>query len=112
MEVPNINFDDFVKVHLVVGEILSCEKIEKSTKLYKLSVDLGVYGKRQVLAGVAKFFQPEDLLGKRGVYVANLEPRSILGLESQGMMLFAKSADDRLVMVTVSDAVPSGTRVS
>ena len=107
----NIGFEDFTKLHLVVGKILSCDPVEDSEKLYKLSVDLGDYGQRQVLAGVAKFFAPEALIGKQGVYVANLEPRKIMGLESQGMMLFAKDSDG-LEMITVSGDVKNGTRVS
>ena len=110
-ELENIKIDDFVKVHLVVGEILSCDEVEGSNKLYKLSVDLGEYGKRQVLAGVKKYFKLEDLIGKQGIYVANLAPRKILGLESQGMMLFSKD-DKGMHIVTVGTPSKNGTRLS
>ncbi|MCK4264894.1 hypothetical protein KAW80_00890 [Candidatus Babeliales bacterium] len=63
-EIENININDFAKVYLVVGEIFSCEAVEGSPKLYKIDVDLGEHGKKQILSGVAKFFKPEDLIGK------------------------------------------------
>ena len=66
---------------------------------------------RQILAGVKKFYAPEDLVGKQGVYVFNLKPRKMLGLESQGMMLFAEGDDGKLQIVTVGGPVPNGTRL-
>ncbi len=107
-----INFDDFIKVHLVIGQILSCEPVEGSEKLYKLSVNLGDYGIRQILSGIAQFFSIDDLVGKQGIYVANLAPRKMMGLTSDGMMLFAKDSTGKLKMVTVSEFVENGTRVS
>jgi methionyl-tRNA synthetase len=106
----NISINEFAKVYLCVGEILSCDVVEASSKLYKLEVDLGEHGKRQILAGVRKSFSPEDLIGKQGVYVANLDPRKILDLESQGMMLFAKD-ENGLHLVTVDSKVENGTRL-
>lgn len=108
----NIDINDFAKIYLLVGEIISCQEVEGSNKLYKLEVDLGEVGKRQILAGVRKFFSPEELVGKQGVYVANLEPRKILDLESQGMMLFSKDANGNMAMITVSKTIDNGTRVS
>lgn len=107
-----ITIDDFIKVKLIVGTILECEPVKGSNKLYKLSVDMGKLGKKQVLAGVAKFFKPEDLIGKQGAYVQNLKPRKLMGLESQGMMLFAKDEKGNMEMVTVGGKVENGTRLS
>ena len=105
-----IKIDDFAKVHLVVGTIEKAEEVEKSDKLLKLLVDCGTYGKKQIFAGVKKFYKPEELIGKQGIFVANLKPRKMMGSESQGMMLFAEGAD-KLQMVTVADNVLNGTRL-
>ena len=107
-----ITIDDFTKVQLLVGQIVSCEALEGSDKLYKLGVDMGSHGKRTILAGVAKHLAPEHLIGKKGVYVANLKPRKMLDVESQGMMLFAKNGKGEMVMATVADEVENGTRLT
>ena len=109
--VGRVSFDDFAKIHLCVGEVLSCLPVEGSRKLYKMEVDLGEYGRKQILAGLQKFFKPEDLIGKQGVFVANLAPRKILDYESEGMMLFAGD-ENVLSLVTVSTPVKNGTRLS
>jgi methionine--tRNA ligase beta chain len=89
-----INIDDFFKIELKVGKILSSERVEGSEKLLKLSVDLGEPSPRQILSGVAKAVNdPAELVGKLVPIVANLEPRMMMGMESQGMML---CADDGL----------------
>ncbi|MCF7799705.1 methionine--tRNA ligase [Candidatus Babeliales bacterium] len=107
-----IDINDFAKVYLIVGTILSCESVSGSDKLYKLQVDLGKMGIRQILSGIAKFFKPEDLVNKQGVYVTNLAPRKMMGYESNGMMLFAKDEIGNMKMVTVSGFVENGTRLS
>jgi methionyl-tRNA synthetase len=107
-----ITIDDVAKVCLNVGTIVSCEPVAESNKLLRLTVDLGGLGKRQVFAGVAKFFSPENLIGKQGVYVTNLKPRKIMGEESQGMMLFARDEKNNMRMVTVSGNVENGTRLT
>lgn len=107
-----ITIDDLIKIKLIVGEILECEPIHGSEKLYKMSIDMGKLGKRQILAGVALFFKPEELIGKQGVYVENLKPRKMMGLESQGMMLFAKDNNGNMQMATVAGRVENGTRLS
>lgn len=106
-----ITIDDFAKVELCVGTIEQCEAIEGSEKLYKLQVNFGELGMRQVLSGIKKDFTPEELIGKQGVFVTNLAPRKMMGLESHGMMLFAKNADGILRMTTVGNVVPNGTRL-
>lgn len=88
-----IDFSEFEKLDLRVGEIISAEKIEKSHKLIKLLVDVG-FEKRQIVAGIASSYTPQDLIGKKVVVVVNLKPAKILGIESQGMVLAAK--DDQL----------------
>jgi len=107
-----IDIDDFAKVELYVGKILECHPVEGSDKLYKLIVDLGLKGTRQVLAGVAKFFIPKDLINKQGVYVTNLKPRKMVGLLSEGMMLFARDINGNVQMATVGSEVENGTRLS
>jgi methionine--tRNA ligase beta chain len=85
-----INIDDFFKVELKIGKILSAEKVDGSEKLLKLSIDLGEASPRQILSGVAKAVsEPEELVGKLVPIVANLAPRMMMGMESQGMMLCA-----------------------
>jgi methionyl-tRNA synthetase len=106
-----IKIDDFAKVHLAVGTILQVEEVEGSEKLLKLQVDCGDYGTRQIFAGVKKFYKPDELVGKQGVFVVNLKPRKMMGSESQGVMLFAEGEDGKLQMITVSGLVPNGTRL-
>lgn len=83
-----ISFPDFIKLDLRVGTIIEVEKVENSEKLLKMQVDFGSeIGKRQILAGLSKYYFPEDLLQKQVVAIINLEPRKIMGMESQGMLL-------------------------
>lgn len=106
-----ISIDVLAQVELVVGVITACEPMPKSKKLLRMQVDLGSYGQRQILAGIANFFEVDALLGKRGLFVANLPPRKMMGTESQGMMLLAKDSDNAS-LVSVSDAIAPGTRLS
>jgi len=85
---PQITIDDFHKLEIKIGHILSAEKVEGADKLLKLSVDMGEEKPRQIISGISMFFpEPERLVGKRCAFAANLEPRTIRGLESQGMIL-------------------------
>lgn len=86
----NINFEDFKKIDIRIGKILSAERIEGSDKLLKLQVDFGEE-KRQIVAGIAQFYEPENLVGKESPFAFNLESRTLRGVESQGMIL---AADD------------------
>lgn len=108
-QTPHIIFDDWTKVDLRVGTIVTCQEVPKSEKLYQLTVDFGSLGIRQILSGVRKDFSPEDLINKQGVVVFNLAPRMMLGLESQGMLLFAKDDAGKSKLVTVSAA--NGSKV-
>ena len=90
-----INYDTFSKLDLRVAEILAAEPIPKSNKLVKLSVDLGI-DKRTILAGIARHYEPDTLVGKKIVVVANLKPRKMMGYESQGMVLMAEDSEEKL----------------
>ncbi len=105
-----ISIDDFLKIELRVGTVLEAEEVEESDKLIKLKIDLGEDAPRQVLAGVKQWYKPEDFVGKQVVVVANLEPRMMMGQESQGMMLAADS-EEGPVFLTVPKSVKSGTKV-
>ena len=107
---PQISFDDFCKTDLRVAEIISAEPVPKTKKLMKLSLSLGSE-KRQVVAGIAEYYNAEELPGKKVILVANLKPAKLRGIESQGMIL-AASAPDGLVLVTVEKDVPAGSKVS
>ena len=105
----DINFEEFQKIDLRVGKIIEAEKIEGTDKLLKLKVDLGEE-KRQLVAGIAKFYQPEDLIGKEIVVVANLEPKILRGIESQGMLL-AADVEGKPVLLKPDQEVPPGTKI-
>jgi methionyl-tRNA synthetase len=104
-----ISFEEFQKIELKVAKIIEAEKIEKSEKLLKLIVDLG-NEKRQLVAGIAKYYKLEDLIGKEIVIVANLEPKKLMGIESQGMLL-AANVDGKPVILIPEKEVPPGTKV-
>lgn len=114
-----INFEDFAKLELKVGTVLEAEEVEGSEKLIKVKVDLGEAESRQILAGVKQWYKPKDFVGKQVIVVVNLEPKVMMGLESQGMMLAADpstslrtgSSDDGPIFLTVPKKVPPGTKV-
>ena len=104
-----ITIDDLKKIELKIGRVLSAEPIAGSEKLLKLQVDLGSE-QRQILAGIAKHYQPTNLVGKQIVIIANLEPRSMMGFESQGMVLAA--GDGEIVSLLTPDKdVPTGANI-
>ncbi len=107
-----ITIDDFIKVELKVGEVLECERVEKSDKLLKCKVDLGEENPRQILAGMAQYYTPEEMIGRKIVVVANLKPRKMMGMESQGMICAASvGKDDKPVLATVMEDTPNGARL-
>ena len=108
---PEIIFDDFAKIDLKVGTILSAEKVEKADKLLKLSVDLG-FETRTIVSGIAFHFKPEDIVGKQVVVVANLSPRKMRGIESNGMILMAEDAAGKLHFVNPPDLINAGASVN
>jgi len=102
-----IKYDDFAKVELKTAKILEAEPIEESEKLIKLTVDVGEENPRQILAGIKQYYQPEDLIGKTIVIVANLEPRMMMGLESNGMLLASGGDEGKpILLTTIEDAEP------
>jgi methionyl-tRNA synthetase len=106
-----ISIDDFVKVELRVGQVLAAERIQGADKLLKLQVDLGTE-RRQILAGIAKWYEPDSLIGKKIVVASNLEPRKMRGLESNGMLLAASlDNNSKPVLATFAEDVPNGARL-
>ena len=108
---PEIVFDDFAKIDLKVGTIISAEKVEKADKLLKLEIDMG-FEKRTVVSGIAQHFTPDEIVGKQVTVVANLAPRKMRGIESNGMILMAEDADGKLVFVNPDQKVAAGSGVS
>lgn len=104
-----IGIDDFAKVELRVAQVLACEQVEKADKLLKLQLDLG-FEQRQVVSGIAKFYKPEELVGRKVICVTNLKPVKLRGELSQGMIL-AASQGDQLTLATVPDSMPNGAVV-
>ncbi len=108
---PEIVFDDFAKIDLKVGTIISAEKVEKADKLLKLEIDLG-FEKRIILSGIAEHFSPEEITGKQVVVVANLAPRKMRGIESNGMILMAEDKEGKFHFVKPEDKINSGASVT
>jgi methionyl-tRNA synthetase len=107
-----IDITDFTKVDLRVGEVLTAERIPKADKLLLLTVDIGEEKPRQILAGIAQFYSPEQLLGRKIAVVANLKPRKLRGHESQGMLLAASVGEEgKPVIATFTEEVPNGARL-
>ena len=106
----NIPFEDFEKLDIRVGTVLSCEKVKKSKKLLKFEIADGAEN-RIIVSGIAHYYNPEELVGKQVCYVANLAPRTISGIESQGMILSAVNFDESLSVVTVDRKVVPGSQV-
>lgn len=106
-----ISYDDFAKLDIRIGEILEVEIVEDADKLLKLKVDLGEETPRQIISGIRTYFDdPQSLVGTKCPFLANLEPRTIRGFESQGMIL-AGSATDALALLIPSADLPTGTRI-
>lgn len=108
---PEIVFDDFSKIDLKTGTILSAEKVEKADKLLKLEIDLG-FEKRTIVSGIALHFNPEDIIGKQVTVVANLAPRKMRGIESNGMILMAEDNNGKLHFVSPAETINNGSAVT
>jgi tRNA-binding protein len=107
--VPNITYDDFAKLDLRIAKIVNTEKIPGKSRIIKGIIDLGEE-KREVIIGGAEYYQPEELVGKMVVVIANLEPRKIAGFESNAMLL-AADVNEKPFWLTVSEDVPLGTKI-
>ncbi|HOA36785.1 MAG TPA: methionine--tRNA ligase subunit beta, partial [Flavihumibacter sp.] len=108
---PAIQFDDFAKIDLRTGTIVSAEKVEKADKLLKLSIDLGSEV-RTIVSGIAQHFKPEDLSGQQVVVVANLAPRKMRGIESNGMILMASDEKGKLHFVRPQNKINPGAEIN
>jgi methionyl-tRNA synthetase len=107
-----IEIDDFAKVDLRVGQVISAERIPKADKLLLMKIDIGEEQPRQVLAGIAQYYEPEKLINRKVVFVANLKPRKLRGFESQGMVVAASYGEEgRPVIATFTEDVPNGARL-
>ena len=105
-----IQFDDFAKIDLKVGTIVSAEKVEKADKLLKLQVDLG-FETRTIVSGIALHFEPAAIVGKQVTVVTNLAPRKMRGIESNGMILMAEEKDGKLIFVQPEETTNNGSTV-
>lgn len=105
-----INFDDFAKLEIKIGKIVSAEKVEDANKLLKLEIDFGDE-KRQIVSGIAQWYKVEDLVGKQVPVLVNLEPRTFRGVQSQGMILAAAGDDDSAVLLHPDKDVPPGSKI-
>ena len=108
---PTIDFADFEKMDIRVGHIKNCEKVKKANKLLKFTIDDGSGKDRTIVSGIAKFYKPEDLIGKDVLFIANLAPRQLMGIESQGMILSAENFDGDLSVTTILRGVKPGSKV-
>lgn len=107
----NIAFEEWEKLDIRVGHIKACEKVKKSNKLLQFTIDDGSGKDRTILSGIAKFYQPEQLVGKDVLFIANLAPRKMMGIESQGMILSAVDFDNSLAVTTTLSGVKPGSQI-
>jgi methionyl-tRNA synthetase len=105
-----VTYDDFEKLDIRVGTVLSCEKVKKSNKLLKFEIADGLEN-RTILSGIAQYYKPEELVGKQVCFIANFPPRKMMGYESQGMILSAVNFDGSLSVVTTLREVKPGSQV-
>lgn len=108
---PEISYDDFVKIEIRVGTVLSAELIPDTDKLLKCTIDFGDFGQRTIVSGIALFRKPEEIIGKQLPYIVNLAPRMLRGVESQGMLLAASPGGDGLALLVPDSPVPNGTKL-
>ena len=107
----NVAFDDFMKLDIRVGTVLDCQKVPKADKLLQFKIEDGM-GTRTIVSGIAQYYQPADLIGKQVCFIANFEPRKLKGIASEGMILSAEDSDGRLVVISPSDLVKNGVKIS
>jgi methionyl-tRNA synthetase len=107
-----IPYEDFAKLDLRVGTVMSAEYVPDTDRLLRLLVDLNEEESRQIVSGIAEYFSPEDIVGKQIVIVANLESRTIRGVESHGMILAVRYGDDELTLLQPGEEVAAGSAVN
>ena len=108
---PEVSFEDWEKLDIRVGHILNCEKVKKSKKLLKFTIDDGSGKERTICSGIAQFYEPDDLIGKDVLFIANFPPRKMMGIESQGMILSAENFDGGLSVTSILKEVKPGSKV-
>ncbi len=108
--VPNVSYDDFAKLDIRVAKIISTEPIEGKSRIIKGRIDLGDDDLRDVIIGGAQYYQPEDMVGKTVIVIANLEPKKMAGVESNAMLL-AADVDDKPFWLTVNEDIPLGSPI-
>ena len=107
-----VNFEDFTKIDFRVGKVIKAENIEGAETLMRLKVDFGPLGERTILSGIKKWYQPKDLKGKNYIFVYNLEPKKMMGEDSQGMIMAAEDeSGENCVLLVPDDDIAPGTRV-
>ncbi len=111
INISEITIEDFAKIALRVGKVLAAEKVEKADKLLKLTVDLGEEKTRTIVSGIAKWYTPEDMVGKSIVVVSNLKPVKLRGILSEGMILCASDDNDNLSIVAPISDIKAGSEV-
>ena len=107
---PNVSYDDFSKLDIRVAKIIKTEPIEGKSRIIKGKIDLGNDDQRDVIIGGAQYYQPEDMVGKTVIVIANLEPKKLAGIESNAMLL-AADVDDKPFWLTVNEDVPLGSSI-
>jgi methionyl-tRNA synthetase len=105
-----ITWEDFIKVEFKIGEIVEAKNVEKSEKLIRMVVDFGEFGKKVVFSGIRKYYQPEELLNKKTLFVMNMVPKKIMGEESEAMIFGASTADnDKMSILLLEKDLPNGS---
>lgn len=107
-----ISYDEFAKLDLRVVRVVNAERVAGSEKLLRLEVEMGSVSTRHIIAGIGKAYDPETLMGKEIIIVANLEPRMLMGLESEGMLLAARDAEGTPVLLGTEKDVPAGSKIN
>ena len=108
---PMIQYDDFIKLDIRVATIIAAEKVKKADRLLQITLDVGTETK-EVVSGIAEYFAPEDIIGKQVTYLANLAPRKLKGIESNGMILMAEEEDGSLRFVSPDEQTKPGSVIS
>ncbi|MBQ5486049.1 MAG: methionine--tRNA ligase subunit beta [Bacteroidales bacterium] len=108
---PEVTFDDFGKMDIRTATVLAAERVPKTDKLLKLSIDTGI-DRRTIVSGIAEYYSPEDMVGKQICILANLQPKVIRGIESRGMILMAKQGDGKMRFITPQEAVVNGATIN
>ena len=108
---PVVEYDDFEKLDIRVGHVKACEKVRKANKLLKFTIDDGSGTDRTIVSGIAKYYEPEELVGRDVLFIANFAPRKLMGIESQGMILSAEDFDGSLSVTSLVRPVKPGSQV-